>query len=79
MDKHSIIGVNWMDIHCIILVNRMDKHSIIGVNWMGIQSYTIFQLYHGENKLIYLTNTRVSDCCLTPTQQFFSYIMAKTS
>ena len=22
---------------------------------------------------------RVSDCCLTPTQQFFSYIMARTS
>jgi len=21
----------------------------------------------------------VSDCCLTPTQQFFSYIMARTS
>jgi hypothetical protein len=22
---------------------------------------------------------RVNDCCLTPTQQFFSYIMARTS
>ena len=22
---------------------------------------------------------RVSDCCLMPTQQFFSYIMARTS
>jgi hypothetical protein len=25
------------------------------------------------------SNGRVSDCCLRPTQQFFSYIMVRTS
>jgi hypothetical protein len=26
-----------------------------------------------------ITNKLVNDCCLTPTQQFFSHIMARTS
>ena len=29
--------------------------------------------------IISVTTSGVSDCCLTPTQQFFSYIMTKTS
>jgi hypothetical protein len=37
----------------------------------------ISELEHEKLKADY--NIRVSDCCLTPTQQFFSYIMAKTS
>ena len=28
---------------------------------------------------MYLLSEGMSDCCLTPTQQFFSYIMAKKS
>ena len=39
---------------------------------------------HSEKVTIILTiascdNNKVSDCCLTPNKQFFSYIMAKTS
>jgi hypothetical protein len=30
-------------------------------------------------KFYAIHSTGVSDCCLTPTQQFFSYIMERTS
>ena len=32
----------------------------------------------GVASTLHIGNKRVSDCCLTPTQQFFSYIMART-
>jgi len=32
-----------------------------------------------EAQYLYYITERLSDCCLMPTQQFFSYIIAKTS
>ena len=32
-----------------------------------------------SGQIKYYKMERVSGCCLTPTQQFFSYIMARTS
>jgi len=36
-------------------------------------------LHKYEAQYLYYITERLSDCCLMPTQQFFSYIIAKTS
>jgi hypothetical protein len=42
-----------------------------------LKSLTLFKVY-GNNLLIILQKY-VSDCCLAPNDQFFSYIMARKS
>jgi len=34
--------------------------------------------YKNKNKFVYEVSERVSDCCLTPKEQFLSYIMVRT-
>jgi hypothetical protein len=45
------------------------SHVVVSSTWMGFELTT----------LVVIGTEWVSDCCLTPIQQFFSYIMARTS
>jgi hypothetical protein len=50
--------------------------KIIKTIWTSSLIYVCSRLAQRNNKW---KNEWVGDCCLTPTQQFFSYIMARTS
>ena len=83
-----IIGC-WFTIDIIIFVKftiifkyiwNSDTHQIVCC--VIFLQVTVTDINYNSNKKETALNSRVSivsDCCLTPTRQFFSYIMARTS
>jgi hypothetical protein len=66
----------------------MSKHQNNEINWHLTICLSTDNLFINKKKLIttninktivFLENDSVSDCCLMPIQQFFSYIMTRTS
>jgi hypothetical protein len=46
-------------------------HMFVGIYYFFVLCITI--------QIIHILSEGVNDCCLTPIQQFFSYVMARTS
>jgi len=61
------------------------KIKVTIISLMTIPHYTKHYMHEGKIiliRILYYLQTfqnTMSDCCLMPTQQFFSYIMARTS
>jgi hypothetical protein len=56
----------------------LHKNSVKYMSNLG--EYIVFTiLVHLKSDLIKMVSEWMSDCCLMPTQQFFSYIMVRTS
>jgi len=75
-----------------ITSNKLIKQAVLILHLQTINTlkYLVFDLHINvvtlqattrlvKINLVWLPSELLSDCCLTPTQQFYSYVIARTS